>query len=681
MRATSLRLDLLAGDSATSASIAEADVFALLHAVPTMIYGCAADGCVSFVNLRLREFVGSRAERLLGARWAGLPDAEDPGPSMESFLAAQQARRSYRFRYRARHCDQQYRVLIDCGEPRHAADGTFIGYVGSVTDITEHAQPADESAVSESRFRRIADAGFEGFVGSSADITDRSQAEDLIRQSEARFRVLFDSDVVPLLYWHEDGRVLDANDAYLRLFGAHRDEIEAGSLRWCELAPVEHLHLDRASLAAVFAGRNDAAAFESDHVNRDGRRVTALVAGSLLPGRTDQGVAFAVDLTERKRAEAALRNSEALVRSVFASLYGYVAVIDRAGTIIAVNDAWRQFAHGLGGTSQAPRIGVNYLELCLRAAERGDQTSAAAAEGMQKVLSGRALTHALEYRNPSADQERWFEMSVLPLKRPDGGALVFHLDITARHRAEVEAQRLRNDLSHVTRVSIMGEFTASLAHELNQPLAAILSNTQAALRMLGSGHAVPAELHEILKDIAFDDLRAGDIITKLRQLMKKGQFQLEPVDLNKVVLDVSALLESDALIREMTIERDLSPHLPPVLGDRIQLQQVLLNLVLNGLESMRTVRNDSRRKVLVSTRTDGQKVSVAVTDAGTGIPAERADVMFEPFFSTKPEGMGMGLSISRSILIALDGRITGRNNADGGATFEFELPVMPEVQP
>jgi len=130
----------------------------------------------------------------------------------------------------------------------------------------------------------------------------------------------------------------------------------------------------------------------------------------------------------------------------------------------------------------------------------------------------------------------------------------------------------------------------------------------------------------------------------------------------------------------MTIERELSPHLPPVLGDRIQLQQVLLNLILNGLESMRTVRNDSRRKVVVSTRTDGQKVSVAVTDAGTGIPLESADFIFEPFFTTKPEGMGMGLSISRSILIALDGQITGRNNPDLGATFEFELPVMRDNQ-
>jgi len=679
MRSTSLSRDPIADDFAASVSIAQADALALLHAVPTMIYGCGADGCVSFVNLRLREFIGSRAERLLGRRWTGLLDAKDPGPSMQTFLAAQQARRNYRFKYRAQRCDQQYRVLIDCGEPRFAADGTFAGYVGSVMDITEHDEQPDESAATESA--SASDGRFDEYVVSSVDITDRRQAENLIRQSEARFRVLFDSDVVPLLYWHEDGRVLDANDAYLRLVGASRDEVEAGSLRWCELTPVEHLRLGRTSLAAVFAGKDNVAAFERDYVNRDGRRITALVAGSVLPGRADQGVAFAVDLTERKRLDAALRNSEALVRSVFTSLYGYVAVLDRSGTIIAVNDAWRQFAHGLAAASQAPGIGANYLELCVHAAALGDQTAASAVEGMRNVLSGRALAHTLEYRNPARDQDRWFEMSVLPLKRPEGGAVVFHLDMTARHRAEVEAQRLRNDLSHVTRVSIMGELTASLAHELNQPLTAILSNTQAALRMLGTGSPDPGELREILEDIAFDDQRAGDIITKLRQLMKKGQFQLQPVELNNVVLDVSTLLESDALIREMTIEHELTPNLPPVRGDRIQLQQVLLNLMLNGLEAMRTSPHDSRRKLLVSTHNDAQKVSVAVTDAGTGIPLERLDSIFEPFYTTKPDGMGMGLSISRSILIALGGRITGRNNPDRGATFEFELPVMTENQP
>jgi len=131
----------------------------------------------------------------------------------------------------------------------------------------------------------------------------------------------------------------------------------------------------------------------------------------------------------------------------------------------------------------------------------------------------------------------------------------------------------------------------------------------------------------------------------------------------------------------MTIERQLTADLPPVLGDRIQLQQVLLNLMLNGLEAMRTVPNDSSRKLLVTTRTDGQTVSVAVIDAGTGIPPERASTIFEPFFTTKPEGMGMGLSISQSILTALGGRLTGLNNSDRGATFEFELPVMRDDQP
>src|SRR4051812_20935774 len=615
----------------------------MADAAPAMLWTAGIDRGWTYLNRCLLEFTGRGLESELGNGWAENAHRDDLQRCLATYSHAFDARQPFSTEYRLRRHDGEYRWIASRGAP---------------------------CFTSEKRF--------EGYVGSCLDINDRREGEDRIRGSEAKFRMLFDSNVVPLFYWLEDGRVLEANDAYLALFGASRDEVEAGALRWCEHGPAEHLRLDRASLAAVLSGNLNAAAFEREYVRRDGRRVTALIAGCLLPGRSDQGIAFAVDLSERKRAAAALRNNEALVHSVFASLYGYVAVIDCAGTIVIVNDAWWQLDQAPGWNSKAPGIGVNYLQLCLHAAARGDQASAAAAAAIRDVLNGRARANTVEYRNRACEQECWFEMIVLPLQRPEGGAVVFHLDVTARRRAEVEAERLRNELSHVTRVSIMGELTASLAHELNQPLMAILSNTQAALRMLGNSREVPPELREILEDIAFDDQRAGEIITKLRQLMKKGQFQLQPVDLNKAVIDVSALLQSDALIREMTIERELTANLPPVLGDSIQLQQVLLNLMLNGLEAMRTVRKDSDRKLVVRTRTDGQTVSVAVTDAGTGIPSERAAMLFEPFFTTKPDGMGMGLAISQSILTALGGRITGRNNVDRGATFEFEVPVMRE---
>jgi PAS domain S-box-containing protein len=497
--------------------------------------------------------------------------------------------------------------------------------------------------------------------------------------TDPKFRALFDWNVVPVFVWHQDGRVLDANDAYLRLAGASRDQLEAGTLRWHEVASIDNLQIDPATLAALFAGERDGSAFQRQFIRRQGS-VVSLVAGCVLPERVDQGVAFAIDVTQRWRAEAALRDSEALVRWVFQSLYGYVAVIDRNGVIVDANDAWAQFVHGLGARSQPIHIGVNYLQLCERAAAVGDQTAAAALTGMRAVLNGQTQTYRLEYSSPSAEQELWFELRVLPLKRSEGGALAFHLDVTSQHQAQLEAQRLRNDLSHVTRVSIMGELTASVAHELNQPLTAILSNTQAALRMLKNRPEVPDEIREILEDIAADDRRAAEIIRKVRQLVKKDQFQLEPVELNKLVLDVSALLESDALIRQIKIQRELAPDLPLVRGDRVQLQQVLLNLMLNGLDAMRPAPGDVSRKLIVATHADAKWVRIRVTDVGIGIPPDRANLIFEPFFTTKQEGMGMGLSISRSIVTALGGRISGRNNADRGATFEVELPVIKGEQ-
>jgi PAS domain S-box-containing protein len=634
------------GQSANRSGVSESRFRRMADAAPAMLWMAGPDRGWTYLNRCLLEFTGRSLDSELGNGWTENVHSDDLQRCLATYSHAFEARQPFSTEYRLRRHDGEYRWIASRGSPCFTSD------------------------------RR-----FEGYVGTCLDINDRKEGEERIRRSEAKFRLVFDSNVVPLLCWHEDGRVLEANDAYLALFGASRDEVEAGALRWSEHAPAEDLRLDRASLAAVLSGKLDAAAYEREYVRRDGGCFTARVAGCLLPGRSDQGIAFAVDLSERKRAAAALRNNERLVRSVFASLYGYVAVIDCAGTIVAVNDAWRQLDHAPGWDAKAPMVGVNYLELCERAAARGDQASAAAAAAIREVLSRRAQPNTIEYRNRVRDQECWFEMIVLPLQRAEGGAVVSHLDITPRHRAEVEAERLRNDLSHVTRVSIMGELTASLAHELNQPLMAILSNTQAALRMLGDGREVPPELREILEDIAFDDQRAGEIITKLRQLMKKGQFQLQAVDLNKAVIDVSALLESDALIREMTIERELTADLPPVLGDYIQLQQVLLNLMMNGLEAMRTVPKGSDRKLVVRTRTDGQTVSVAVTDAGTGIRREGAGMLFEPFFTTKPEGMGMGLAISQSILTALGGRITGRNNADRGATFEFEVPVMRGNQP
>jgi len=244
----------------------------------------------------------------------------------------------------------------------------------------------------------------------------------------------------------------------------------------------------------------------------------------------------------------------------------------------------------------------------------------------------------------------------------------------SRKQTELEAQRLRQDLTHIGRVSAMGELTASLAHELNQPLTAILSNAQAAQRLLAADVVNLEEVREILKDIVTDDKRAGDIIHRLRGLIKKGDLEFVPLDLNEIVGEVAWLVRTDAILRNVSLSLEFDADLPKVLGDRVQLQQVVLNLVLNGLEAMES-RAGERTLVIRTARDGAAAVRVAVQDSGSGIDEKDLDRMFEPLYTTKAEGLGMGLAIVRTIVDAHGGGLGAANNAQGGATVHFTLPL------
>jgi signal transduction histidine kinase/integral membrane sensor domain MASE1 len=245
-----------------------------------------------------------------------------------------------------------------------------------------------------------------------------------------------------------------------------------------------------------------------------------------------------------------------------------------------------------------------------------------------------------------------------------------------RQRAEEDARRSRDELAHFLRVSTVGELTTSLAHELNQPLTAILANAQAARQLLDSGMD-PDEMREILNDIVEEDKRAGEVIRRLRQLLRKGAPEYAPLDLNILVTEVVGLVASDATIRNVAIRLDLASEPARVHGDRVQIQQVLLNMLLNATDAMAELPPD-RRLALVTTAiaTDEGAVHVAVRDAGSGLSQADPDGVFEPFYTTKPAGMGMGLSIARSIVAAHGGRIWARDNAGAGATFTFSLPLV-----
>jgi two-component system sensor kinase FixL len=251
------------------------------------------------------------------------------------------------------------------------------------------------------------------------------------------------------------------------------------------------------------------------------------------------------------------------------------------------------------------------------------------------------------------------------------------IDITARKQAELEAARQRHDLAHLARVTTLGELSSSLAHELTHPVTAILSNAQAAQRFLARDDVDLNEVREILNDIVTEDQRAGEVIHRLRRLLRKGEppKHCDDVDLNEVIGDVLKLMRSDLINQNVTVDTDLAQNLPPVTGDQVQLQQVLLNLVLNACEAMADC-DSSERRLLIASKSENGAVGVSVTDRGSGIQEKKLEQVFERFFTTKKEGMGLGLSICRTIIDAHRGEIWATNNAEGGATFHFSLPMV-----
>ena len=251
--------------------------------------------------------------------------------------------------------------------------------------------------------------------------------------------------------------------------------------------------------------------------------------------------------------------------------------------------------------------------------------------------------------------------------------------MSERRRIEQAAAVQRNELAHLARVSTLGELSGSIAHELNQPLTAILSNAQAGQRLLAGGNVSQEAIREIFADIVEDDRRAGEVIRRLRSLLQKGEVQRVSVDVNAVVQDVLGLMRSDFVNRNVTVDTDLAPEIPPLLGDRIQLQQVVLNLLVNACEAMDGL--PERRRVTVRTgRVDGAAVEILVCDEGKGIEAGDTERIFEPFVTTKPTGMGLGLAVCRTIVAAHGGRLSAHSNAGGrGATFSIVLPA-PTMQ-
>lgn len=375
----------------------------------------------------------------------------------------------------------------------------------------------------------------------------------------------------------------------------------------------------------------------------------------------------------RKQSEDALLASELMKSAILQSLTSGVAVLDRTGSLLQMNDRWKQFARERDW--MRAEIGSSLIANCWAAFERGDRFASSVVVAVCSVLDGSRDRLNLEHRTETGTTVQWWSLSAVPLNRSEGGAVITLTDITELRRAEMEAQRSRQELAHVSRVSTVGEMTASLAHQLNQPLTAIMTNAQAGVRMLDASKTDIDEVRAILVDIVNDDRRASDVIQRLRALLRKGEFEMARLNVMSAIRDVVDLVNSEAIIRNITIALDFDHEPLFARADRVQLQQVMLNLLHNAMEAV-DGRHDRARRIVVECRqTRADQIVVSVRDSGPGLRKGTEEVIFEPFYTTKRTGMGMGLSIARSIIDAHGGSIRADSDPIGGAVFEFVLPA------
>jgi PAS domain S-box-containing protein len=504
----------------------------------------------------------------------------------------------------------------------------------------------------------------------------RRRAEALLHESEERFRLM--ADHAPVMVWLSgaDGRCTYVNRRWLDFTGrAPEQELGRG---WLDGVHADDLAERGRTARHAFDARREFV-IEYRLRRHDGayRRVLDQGVPRFAADGTFAGyVGSCVDVTELRAAERTLLESKLLGAAIFTSLAGQVAAVDREGVIIAVNDAWFRHAAEHGADLARSGVGASYLAECHRALVAGEPQAAPALSAIEAVLGGERPHAVVEYQCQCHEPEvRWFQMLVEPLRRPEGGAVICHLDITDRRRAEDEARRRREELAHAQRLSTSGELAASLAHEINQPLLAILSNAQAGDRLLDGAEPDLTEAREALRDIAADAQRAADVIRALRSLVgRRAAVPDEPLDVNDLVTRVVRLVRHDLERRSIALRMDLGADPPPVVGDAVQLQQVILNLLLNASEAIEA-QAGGRREIRVSTsRTAPGEAAIEVADTGPGVAEDQLERIFSAFVSSKPDGLGLGLSISRSIVQAGGGRVWATRNPGAGLTLHVVLP-------
>jgi PAS domain S-box-containing protein len=490
-----------------------------------------------------------------------------------------------------------------------------------------------------------------------------------LEDRERRIGRLVDSNIIGIVIWDLDGRLIDANDAFLRMVRYEREDLQAG-LRWFDMTPPEWQEAHARYEAEELKATGMMQAREKEYFRKDGSRVPVLIGAACFEGQSNQGVAYILDLSEQKRAEEALRRSEAYLAESQSLTHTGSCATDGASREIRY---WSEEMFRLFGFD--PLQGLPTWDQWLQRIHPEDRDKFRAA-GDRTFFD---KVHCdIEFRTMKADGTvKHIHGIGHPVLSPSGelvqviGTMV---DVTERKHAEEAADRLRQlqaDLAHISRVSTMGELTASLAHEIKQPIGAAVTNAEACFRLLDRDQPDLPEAREAALEMARDARRAADIIDRVRLLYQKGSPRLDLVDVNELIGEMVIVLHNEANRHSVTMRTDLAEGLPTVMADRVQLQQALMNLMLNGIEAMRDTSGELSIK---SQLAEEDQLLISVTDTGVGLPAENIEKMFNAFFTTKYQGTGLGLPITRSIVESHGGRIWATANSGLGATFHFTLP-------
>jgi PAS domain S-box-containing protein len=492
-----------------------------------------------------------------------------------------------------------------------------------------------------------------------------------LSEREAKIRRLVDANIIGIVIWESSGRILEANDAFLRMVGYDREDLIAGRLRWTDLTPPEWLDRHERWWTPELKKMGSVQPFEKEYFRKDGSRVPVMIGMAAFDEQRDQGVSFVVDLTERKRSEEALRESEERFRTLVQFSFDVYWESDAQHRF-----SRQEFAEALpDAPAQGSELGrtrweVPYLEPDEEAWRQHRET-----------LDAHLPFHDFELARPTPNGgKRYVSVSGMPVFDKTGHFIGYRgvgRHITERKRAAEALREVQMELAHANRLATMGELTASIAHEVSQPIAAASMNANALRRFLDREPPDLEMARNALGCLMSDNHRAGDIIGRIRDLVKKTPPQKDRLDINGAILEVIELARSEAVKNGVSVQTELAESLPLVEGDRVQLQQVVLNLIVNAIQATGAVAEGTRKVLITTARAEPDGVLVEVKDSGPGLASDNFERVFDPFYTTKPNGLGMGLSICRSIIEAHAGRLWVTANAPHGAIFHFTVTTHP----